>query len=512
MYTAGVVSSPDRLAGKNVYLISEGSGGMGIYFSADFALFDEVLHEFIYLEKSGSSVCDQSLLCKSFVVQDFSELTPPDVLDIPNEDSLLAHTNVYIKREDEESAAPVFDSLGAANNHGGIVDVQTGELVSIPAASAVVFTDPIYGPVYRKGKQFAIVLPDGAMHLYDLVPDFFAVEEIKAQKEMYDVQSKLSVQWIPKYNTTDAYVPSGDIVHFCGRSIGGFPNIVTQKDWFKNQELIKIGETNHGDGVYTMKNPENNTYYKDVFDIGYQGSKVLASNNTWDEEKQIAFDAKSETERYADFLSDNPIIFWQDHWGDWRAYRKAKYQTLAECAKPVIYLYPENEMDVRVQVNPEGGFKYTDPAYGDEGWFVRATPKGEIKNLADGISYEYLFWEGYEYNYEIPCYGFVMSREDVPTKMYMLLSQLGLNERESADFMDFWQEKLVAKPYVYVTFVSQQVFDDIAPLTVEPQPDSIIRVFMDYQPLDYPMYVSEPIIKTPERIGFTVVEWGGRLR
>ena len=49
MYTAGVVSSPDRLAGKNVYLISEGSGGMGIYFSADFALFDEVLHEFIYL-------------------------------------------------------------------------------------------------------------------------------------------------------------------------------------------------------------------------------------------------------------------------------------------------------------------------------------------------------------------------------------------------------------------------------------------------------------------------------
>jgi hypothetical protein len=35
---------------------------------------------------------------------------------------------------------------------------------------------------------------------------------------------------------------------------------------------------------------------------------------------------------------------------------------------------------------------------------------------------------------------------------------------------------------------------------------------MDYEALDFPMYnVPEPYLKTPERKGFTVVEWGGRL-
>jgi hypothetical protein len=61
------------------------------------------------------------------------------------------------------------------------------------------------------------------------------------------------------------------------------------------------------------------------------------------------------------------------------------------------------------------------------------------------------------------------------------------------------------------TFVPQEQFDQLAPLAVSPQPDTVIRVFMDYQGLDKYQEVAAPVITTPQRKGFTVVEWGGAL-
>ena len=48
-------------------------------------------------------------------------------------------------------------------------------------------------------------------------------------------------------------------------------------------------------------------------------------------------------------------------------------------------------------------------------------------------------------------------------------------------------------------------------LEIEPKPDSVIRILMDYKPLSKPIEVVEQKITTPERDGFTVVEWGGSL-
>ena len=47
------------------------------------------------------------------------------------------------------------------------------------------------------------------------------------------------------------------------------------------------------------------------------------------------------------------------------------------------------------------------------------------------------------------------------------------------------------------------------PLEITPNPDSVIRVWMSYKGLEGPVDVEEQIIETPERTGFTVVEWGG---
>ena len=41
------------------------------------------------------------------------------------------------------------------------------------------------------------------------------------------------------------------------------------------------------------------------------------------------------------------------------------------------------------------------------------------------------------------------------------------------------------------------------------EPDSIIRVLMQFKPLEEYIEISEQKLTTPERNGFVVVEWGG---
>lgn len=256
-------------------------------------------------------------------------------------------------------------------------------------------------------------------------------------------------------------------------------------------DLKEIGNASNGEKLYAYKDNEKiRPYYETIY---YPDPET---------NEKISFEK---------FLAEQPYFIWFDGFGSAIEYRATKFTPAAECGKPVIYLYPEKDMNVSVKVEPNGGFKLTEPAY-NNGWNVWATTKSELTNISDGTSYPYLFWEGKAYNYDTPDHGFVLKRENVARDMAILLKRLGLNEKESADFMEFWQPKLEIKPFVYVTFVSQEVFDKMAPLTVSPQPDKVIRVFMDYEPLD--KYVSVPPLKisSPTRTGFTVVEWGGRLR
>ena len=61
-------------------------------------------------------------------------------------------------------------------------------------------------------------------------------------------------------------------------------------------------------------------------------------------------------------------------------------------AKPVIYLYPEQEIEVSVQLDYDGELTCTYPAY-EDGWSVTAQPDGTLTDEA-GKQYSYLFWEG----------------------------------------------------------------------------------------------------------------------
>jgi len=186
------------------------------------------------------------------------------------------------------------------------------------------------------------------------------------------------------------------------------------------------------------------------------------------------------------------------------------YET-AEMGKPVIYLYPTTTQAVSVNVKPTSGISYSEPVISSVGWQVTASPDGTLVDRA-GKVWPYLFWEGFATNFVTPKEGFVVAKNEVSKFFDLQLTQLGLNQKEIADFKEFWVPRMQTKPYYFVTFIPQNMFNSYAPLTVTPVPDTIIRVFFDYKGLDKPVIVPTQVLPaTPSRTGFTVVEWGGRI-
>ena len=63
-------------------------------------------------------------------------------------------------------------------------------------------------------------------------------------------------------------------------------------------------------------------------------------------------------------------------------------------------------------------------------------------------------------------------------------------------------------PYNLISFQTD-TYTDSAVLEIDPVPDTVLRVFMAWKPLEAPMKVQPQELTAPLRSGFTVVEWGG---
>lgn len=176
--------------------------------------------------------------------------------------------------------------------------------------------------------------------------------------------------------------------------------------------------------------------------------------------------------------------------------------------KPVIYLYPEEETEVDVRLDLNGSFTHTYPAYND-GWRVTASPDGTLTDDS-GITYPYLFWEGkMDADYDLS-EGFCVKGEDTEAFLHEKLAVLGLSDKEIADFNEFWLSAMKKNPYNVISFQSD-AYTEAAKLTISPQPDSVIRVYMTWYPSDEAVDIPAQELTTPERCGFTAVEWGGAL-
>ncbi len=175
--------------------------------------------------------------------------------------------------------------------------------------------------------------------------------------------------------------------------------------------------------------------------------------------------------------------------------------------KPVIYLYPTSEQSVSVKLDYNGELTCTYPEYKD-GWNVIAEPDGTLTNIGDKREYSYLYWEGISKNQWDMSKGFVVKGEDTEEFLQEKLEYMGLTPREYNEFIVYWLPIMQENKYNLITFAGEE-YENVAKLNITPKPDSILRVMMLFKSLDKPIEIEEQEIKSFERKGFTVIEWGG---
>jgi len=177
--------------------------------------------------------------------------------------------------------------------------------------------------------------------------------------------------------------------------------------------------------------------------------------------------------------------------------------------KPIIYLYPTEKTKITVTVGNPQNLTHTYPKY-ETGWTVTAEPNGNLTDPKTNKHYYALYWEGKNTIEPNLKEGFVVKGKDTIPFLEEKLAQLGLNEREANEFIIYWLPKLESSPYNFIRFQTLEEQNQNMPLEVMPQPDTVIRVMMEFKNLVTPIIVKEQVLPpTPKRTGFTLVEWGG---
>lgn len=178
--------------------------------------------------------------------------------------------------------------------------------------------------------------------------------------------------------------------------------------------------------------------------------------------------------------------------------------------KPIIYLYPEKEINALVNLGNPKDITCSYPLYKNTGWKIKANTNGELVDLETGRNLYALYYESKPVTeFKIETEGFIVRDIDTIEFLEEKLSVLGLNEREAEEFIIYWLPILQENEYNYIRFASTEEINKNMPLNIEPNPDTIIRVLMTYKGLKKPIEVKGQELVTPERNGFTVVEWGG---
>lgn len=282
-------------------------------------------------------------------------------------------------------------------------------------------------------------------------------------------------------------------------------------------EVVSIMPTNH-----PTKDTDNRLYtimekasFQSPFQINYQiftgRLRAYFSPNTFEPSLYYELNFKE------GWLDGEVKIY--DEWGSLRLHELfvmgdldstlyvAEYED--GVAKPIIYLYPEEDMLVDVKLDFEGRITHTYPKY-NKGWSVFAKTDGTLFDET-GKEYYSLYWEGQEKNDFTISEGFVVEGSKTITFLEKALEALNLNRREANEFIIYWLPMMENNPYNLIHFSTTE-YEEMAQLHISPKPETFIRVMMVFQPLDEKIDFPLQDISTMrvERKGFTVVEWGGK--
>lgn len=272
---------------------------------------------------------------------------------------------------------------------------------------------------------------------------------------------------------------------------------------------------------------------------------TLAYNNKmdyYDEDPQLFSQVNKSIKKLTleEYISKNPLLFIKDYWKRWVALGEFDIKIPGGCGKPVIYLYPEKPTEVTVKFQTPVEFTTDIPKYADF-WKVEAYPDGSLVNLKPELTdcpkidsqkagseyalgaclkntYPYLYWAGniISKDYPVTDRGWIVEKSNLNTFFDSKLTRIGLNSQEKNDFTSYWLPEMISKdaPYYRITFLQTNDLNEIFPMTVNPKPDTVFRLFLDYLPLtNKPAIQPAPqVLETLNRSGFTLVEWGGLKR
>jgi hypothetical protein len=194
-----------------------------------------------------------------------------------------------------------------------------------------------------------------------------------------------------------------------------------------------------------------------------------------------------------------------------------EYLQLIQAEKPIVYLYSNKPVKTTITLSPFGHLAFTYPAY-ENNWQVETESNGNIKDLKTGKLHPYLFWEANQpqesfHTSDGVVEGFMIQTDTVTTFLETQLAILGLNSRESTDFITYWVPRLQKKPFAVVQFLMNEEYNStFGGIQSATKLDYMLRIGMLFEIYDVQpsIVLASPANKShSERRGFGLVEWGG---
>lgn len=177
--------------------------------------------------------------------------------------------------------------------------------------------------------------------------------------------------------------------------------------------------------------------------------------------------------------------------------------------KPVLYLYPEEDMMVNVTFDNKDKLLSTYPKYKDE-WNVFAKKDGTLID-ENGRKYYALYWDENIKHEEKFKTGFYVKSKDSIKFLEEKLFEMGFTDREANEFIMYWLPIMEQGGDNLVHFHFTEDRQKQNKINIEPEVDSLFRVSIEIKKVKKKVSIKEQKIERFERYGFSALEWGGSI-
>ena len=177
--------------------------------------------------------------------------------------------------------------------------------------------------------------------------------------------------------------------------------------------------------------------------------------------------------------------------------------------KPVLYLYPEKDMMVKVTFDNKDKLLSTYPKYKDE-WNVFAKKDGKLID-ENGREYYALYWDENITHKEKFETGFYVKSSDSIRFLEEKLFEMGFTDREANEFIMYWLPIMEQGGDNLVHFHFTEERQEQNKINIEPKVDSLFRVSIEIKKVNKKVSIKEQKLERFERYGFSALEWGGSI-